>query len=175
MTQPLPQALLWQFDFVWRLAQYHLPKLTDEMCLWEPAPGSWTLRKGRDGLWRPDWSDKEPDPAPPATIGWITWQMLWWWQALIAAAAEGRPVRRELVFWPGSAPAAAARLEDLHRDWRTMLADVSGPDLEKPINWPWAEPRPLGLVIAWANAEPMKNVAEIGCLRHQFEAFRGRD
>jgi hypothetical protein len=51
---------------------------------------------------------------------------------------------------------------ELHK----LVAD----DLARPLAYPWPEPRPLRLALAWANAELMKNVAEIGCVRHLFEA-----
>src|SRR5215472_3006027 len=90
-------TLTWQFELAWKLAQHHLPKLTDEACLWEPAPGSWTVRKSVDGQWRPDWSDAEPDPAPPVTIAWLTWQMIWWWSsALTATFTHPLPARESI-------------------------------------------------------------------------------
>lgn len=163
-------ALRWQFGLAWRLAEYHLPHLTDEACLWEPAPGSWTVRQSADGQWRPDWADAEPDPAPPATIGWLTWHLIWWWSGLLAAVrGEGVP-SREQVFWPGTAAAIIARLQHLHAQWSDELQKLGPGDLNRPLAYPWPEPRPLRIAIAWANSELMKNVAEIGYVRHLFEA-----
>ena len=70
MDDPALDALRWQFEMTWRLAAEHvLPGLTDEMCLWTPAPGAWTVRRV-DGALIPDWADEEPDPPmalpPPA-------------------------------------------------------------------------------------------------------------
>ncbi len=51
------QTLQWQFRLTWRLAaEWNLRGLTDEACLWEPMPGSWTVRQAPDGSWRPDWA-----------------------------------------------------------------------------------------------------------------------
>lgn len=85
------ETLRWQFRLCWKLAEIHLPALTDESCLWEPARGSWSVRSSEHGDWRPDWAD----------------------------------------------------------------------------------PGPLRLTIAWATSELMKNIAEIGCVRHLFAAMRG--
>ncbi len=108
MAEQLLDTLRWQFRLTWQLAQYHLPQLTDDACLWEPAPGSWTVRQA-GGVWQPDWADAEPDPVLPVTIGWLAWHIIWWWSGLIAAVRD-----------------------------------------------------------AWANSELMKNIAEIGAVRHAF-------
>jgi hypothetical protein len=64
------------------------------------------------------------------------------------------------------------RLETLSTEWADTLSRLDDADLERPLAYPWPEARPLRLAIAWANAELMKNVAEIGCIRHLFEASR---
>lgn len=164
------EMLKWQFALVWKLASFHLPRLTDEACLFEPAPGSWTVRQSADGTWRPDWAEPEPDPAPPVTIGWITWHLIWWWSGLLAAMRNERPLARREVVWPGSAAATVQRLEALSREWSELLAALGESDLERPLAYPWQSPRPLRLALAWANSELMKNVAEIGYVRHLYAA-----
>jgi hypothetical protein len=62
--------LLWQFDLTWALSDLHLPALVEDdfspasgRCPhWEPASLCWTVRPDAAGVWRPDWSDTEPDP-----------------------------------------------------------------------------------------------------------------
>jgi hypothetical protein len=155
-------TLRWQFQLTWRLAaEVHLPALTDEACLWEPAPGSWTVRQSTDGKWRPDWSVPEPDPAPPTTIGW-----------LLAAICKDTPAAHHEVAWPGSADAVLGCLDTLSTEWTEVLSGLDDGDLERPLAYPWSEPRPLRIALAWANSELMKNIAEIGCIRHIFEASR---
>jgi hypothetical protein len=171
MTSEL-ETLRWQYGLTWRLAEVHLPALTDDACLWEPAPGSWTVRKGADGLWRPDWSDTEPEPPPTVTIGWLSWHLIWWWSSVLAAARNEPRVVRESVIWPGGADAVVRRLQGLHDDWSGVLNGLAVEDLERPIDYPWPQPRPLRLALAWANSELMKNVAEIGSVRLLFEASR---
>src|SRR2546423_13104150 len=99
---PLLDVLRWQFQLTWRLAEEHLPVLTDEMCLWEPAPHCWSVRRSPDGAWRADWADNEPDPLPAMSIGWITWHLIWWWSGLLATAQGGTPLPHDQVAWPGN-------------------------------------------------------------------------
>ncbi len=172
MTSGQIQTLRWQFGLTWKLAEWHLPHLTDEACLWEPSAGSWTVRRGSDGRWRPDWAEPEPDPAPAVTIGWLTWHITWWWSGALAAL-QNKPVPpRQEVFWPGSAGAVRQHLETLSAQWADETSRLADDDLDRPLAYPWRDPRPLSLALAWANSELMKNVAEIGYVRHLFEAFR---
>jgi len=166
-------TLQWQFQLTWRLASMHFPALTDEACFWQPAPGSWTVRQASDSSWRPDWSVPEPDPAPPTTIGWLTWHLLWWWGGLLAALRGEAPAAHGEVVWPGSADAVVQRLDGLAAQWADVLSALDEADLERLLAYPWPEARPLRLALAWANSELMKNVAEIGCVRHLYEARRG--
>lgn len=173
MTSSQLQTLSWQFRLTWKLAsEVHLPALTDEACLWEPAPGSWNVRHSADGLWRPDWVVPEPDPAPTVTIGWLTGHIVWWWSGLLAAIHDETPAAHDEVYWPGSAAAVRHRLETLATAWSEQLSELDDCDLDRPFAYPWQEPRPLRLALAWANSELMKNVAEIGYARHLFEASR---
>jgi hypothetical protein len=167
------QTLQWQFRMTWRLAaEMHLPALTDEACLWEPAPGCWTVRQSADGKWRPDWAEPEPDPAPPVTIGWLTWHLIWWWSGLLSAMRNETPAAHHEVTWPGSAEAVVRRLQSLSSEWEEVLSGLDEGDLERPISYPWTEPRPLRIALAWGNIELMKNIAEVGCIRHIFAASR---
>lgn len=156
--------LRWHFRIAWSLAEdVHLPCLTDELCLWCPAPSALTVRLDASGRWRPDWPDPEPDPAPPPSVGWLTWHLIWWWTEVSAVVAGERAAGREGVDWPGSAAAAVARIRALAHAW-TRLLD-SDPDLDAPVAYPWPDPRPARYTLAWVNAELMKNVAEIGAVR----------
>ncbi|MFC7405372.1 DinB family protein [Georgenia alba] len=161
---PAREALTWQFDMVWSLAQYHLPALTDEMCTWEPAPGAWTVRPTDDG-WVADWADEEPDPVPAVTIGWVCWHIAWWWSETVARARGEEPPGRTGVRYPGSADGVRAQLTALAEQWREILADLDDAALSRPSTFPWPDERPFATTIAWAHAELMKNVAEIGLLR----------
>lgn len=164
------ENLRWQFNLAWRLANVHLPHLTDEMCVWAPAANAWNVRRDAAGAWRADWADIEPDPAPPVTIGWLMWHWTWWFSGLVAAAQGRTAPAREIVTWPGSARASVAEIEALVADWSGFLERLGAADLDRSITHLWPEPRPLRQAIAWGNAELMKNVAEIGVVRHLYEA-----
>lgn len=155
----------------WKLAShYHLPAIDDAACLWSPAPGAYTVRRDSLDRWRADWNDAEPDQALPVTIGWVTWHILWWWDELLQRCLNQQPRKREDVLWPGSADAVRTRLERLSDEWGTFLAGLGDEDLDRPFAFPWSEERPLIYAVAWANVELMKNLAEIGAIRHQYIA-----
>ncbi|WP_309139132.1 DinB family protein [Nocardia cyriacigeorgica] len=159
--------LSWQFELTWALADYHLDALTEDDFLTEPGPLCWTVRQGTDGIWRPDWADTEPDPIPVPTIAWLTWHIDWWWSTAIDQLT-GRALRsRESVHWPGTGAAAVDRIRQLHTEWTSGLDALADADLAAPVAYPW--PADAGLtvahLVAWVNAELMKNVAEIGQLR----------
>ena len=167
-------TLRWQYALTWRLAGHHLPRLTDAGCLWEPAPHGWTVHQDADGQWRPDWSDAEPDPAPTTSIGWLTWHLTWWWSSATAAFDGVAPPAREAVFWPGSADAVRRTLNEIADGWKTRLTALPAPALERPVSYPWREPQPLTRMLAWANCELMKNIAEIGTIQRLYEATHRR-
>lgn len=167
------ETLRWQYTLTWKLASdYHLPQLTDDACLWEPSPVSWTVRRAPDGNWKADFATTEPAPVPTVTIGWSTWQIIWWWSGLIAAVRGETPRPPQEVFWPGNASAVREQLQQLDREWIAILASLTDADLERPLSYPWPDPQPLRLALAWANSELMKNVSEIGYARHLFEISR---
>jgi hypothetical protein len=144
------------------LLEYHLERLEPADLLWEPAPLCWTLRPGVDGAWTPDWADTEPDPVPVPTIGWVTWHLGWWWSVALDHA-HGRPPRdRADVVWPGDG--TVAWLRDLRAQWLEVLPEL---DLGTVAPFPWdRDPdHSVAHMVAWVNAELMKNVAEIGQLR----------
>ena len=160
-------VLRWQFQMAWSLgADVHLPALTDESCLWLPAPGAWTVRRNSLGGWSADWADQEPDPAPPVTIAWLTWHLIWWWRDLLSRSSGDGPINRDQAPWPGSAEAVRSALWNLHAEWQAHLDQLTDETLEQPFTFPWPRPRPFLYTVAWCNAELMKNVAEIGLLRH---------
>lgn len=166
------QTLQWQFELTMQVAQVHLPTLTDEAVLWEPTPYSWNVRRAEDGIWRPDFSEVEPTPLPTVTIGWLTWHIQWWWSGALVALQGQPPLSHEQVHWQGSAAAVVAQIESLAAQWREALANLTDDDLERPFTYPWQEPQPLRLALAWLNSELMKNVAELGYLRLLYEASK---
>ncbi|MFB8003226.1 DinB family protein [Nocardia sp. NPDC056000] len=158
-----------QFDIVWGLLDYHLERLVTDDFLWEPAQVVWTLRQDEHGHWVPDWADSEPDPIPVPTIGWISWHIGWWWSVTIDHLRHRSPRDRDDVRWPGPGPAVAEWLRELRLQWLEILDGCTEADLETPIGFPWQDDPAKSAIhtIAWANAELMKNAAELGQLRIQ--------
>jgi DinB superfamily len=167
--------LRWQFDLVWSLLELHLDALGEDDHVWEPAPGSWTVRRGDDGLWRADWVEPEPEPPPASTIAWVTWHIGWWWGETIDRLAGAAPPAREDVTWPGDGAAAVGRLRELRKRWIAVLAGLSDADLGRTAPFPWRDrpDRTVAHTVGWVNAELMKNTAEIGQLRMLRAALSG--
>jgi hypothetical protein len=173
LTDTMP-ILRWQFGIAWRLAdEVHLPRLTDEMCLWRPQPDSATVRQGRDAVWLADWTGTDSlDPCPP-TIAWLTWHVIWWWSNALAVFGGDQPVEPTQVSWPGSAESAVAELRSIAHEWRGAIEHAHEEALSEVRSFPWPDPRPLIYLVAWVNVELMKNVAEIGEVANMFANRRG--
>src|SRR5687768_4124843 len=77
-------ALAAQLDTSTEMLLDRLAGLTDEEYLWDPAPGSWSLRprehvktakaSGR-GSFVAEYEEETPDPAPMRTIAWLIWHL----------------------------------------------------------------------------------------------------
>lgn len=159
--------LRWQFDLTWSLLELHLEQLKPEDFLWEPATRCWTVRRGVDGMWVPDWQQPEPEPAPIPTIGWVTWHIGWWWTVTIDHAQERVPQDRPEIGWPGDGRATIEWLRGLRMEWLTVLDRLTDADLDLIAPFPWQDnsERTVAHMVGWVNSELMKNTAEIGQLR----------
>lgn len=166
-ADPRRDLLRRQFDLTWALFEYHLDRLTPEDFLWEPASLCWTVRRTLDDTWLPDWSDTEPDPVPVPTIAWLSWHIGWWWSVTLDHV-EGRPPRdRTAVDWPGPGKPTVEGLRALRTAWLTATDRLADPDLDAtaPFPWPNDPTYTVADMLAWVNAELMKNAAEIGQVR----------
>jgi hypothetical protein len=148
------ELLVRQFDLVWSLAELHLDALVEADFLWAPAELTWTVHRGDDGAWRPDFAELEPDPIPVPTIAWLTWHIDWWWSAALDRAEGRTPPDRAAVLWPGTGAAALTRIRELAVEWSALLTDLD----ESP-------PNTLAHLASWVNIELTKNIAEVGQLR----------
>ncbi|NEE09996.1 DinB family protein [Streptomyces sp. SID7499] len=167
MSASRTELLRRQFELTWALCEYHLERLEPEDFLWEPVAYCWTMRRGPDGTWVPDWADTEPDPVPVPTLGWVSWHLGWWWSVTLDHV-RGRPPRdREDIVWPGEGAPTVEWLRGLRTEWLEALDDLTDPDLDAAASFPLPDDPAYTVahMLAWANAELMKNVAEIGQLR----------
>ncbi|MEW2453811.1 DinB family protein [Streptomyces albus] len=156
-----------QFDLTWSLFEHHLERLAPGDLLWEPGPYCWTVRPGPDGTWVPDFAETEPDPVPVPTMGWVSWHLGWWWSVTLDHL-RGRPPRdRSEVVFPGDEAATAAWLRGLRTEWLSALEGLSEAEWEATAPFPWDNDpeHTVAHMVAWVNAELMKNVAEFGQLR----------
>ncbi|WP_314177976.1 DinB family protein [Streptomyces winkii] len=176
--EPAPRhsldLLRWQFDLTWSLFEYHLERLEPEDFLWEPTANRWTVHRADDGTWVPDWSESEPDPVPVPTIAWLSWHIGWWWSVAIDHAHGRQPRERSDISWPGAGKPAVEWLRGLREDWLTGLDRLTANDLAATAPFPWQnDPQhTVAHMVAWVNAELMKNAAEIGQLRLQRASTR---
>ncbi|MEU0895314.1 DinB family protein [Streptomyces massasporeus] len=167
MSASRTELLRRQFELTWSLFEYHLERLEPGDFLWEPAAYRWTMHRGPDGTWVPDWADTEPDPVPVPTLGWVSWHLGWWWSVTLDHA-RGRPPRdREDIVWPGEGAPTVEWLRGLRTEWLKVLDDLTDPDLDAAASFPVPDDPEYTVahMLAWVNAELMKNVAEIGQLR----------
>src|SRR6185437_3925694 len=159
-------TLLRQFDLAWKLTSYHLNGLSTAECLWRPAEVGLHVHRGQDGRWYGDWPDSEGYDIGPPSIAWITWHIGFWWSMVIDHSFGAGTLRREGIAWPGDADAVRSSLDTLHADWRGRVSRLTDAELCSPANTRWPlKDRPFADVIAWANVELAKNVAEIGYAR----------
>lgn len=157
-------VLIRQLGTAWSLAELHLSGLGDEEVLWEPARHGPRVHEV-DGRWVSDWPDDETYGAGVPTLAWLQWHIgMWWSIATDRAFGSGHLVRGSIP-WPGSADAARAWLTSLHHDWMHRIIELNDDDLDgRSATWPLSSGR-FGDVVAWVNAELMKNAAEMGLLR----------
>ncbi|MFF5883671.1 DinB family protein [Streptomyces sp. NPDC014603] len=170
-TEPSPtprlELLRGQFDLTWSLFEYHLERLEPEDFLWKPTAHCWTLHPTADGTWEPDFAETEPDPVPAPTIAWVSWHVGWWWSVALDHLQGREPRERTTVVWPGAGAPTVDWLRSLRTEWLTALDRLTEADLDAtaPFPWPSDPAHTVADMLAWANAELMKNVAEIGQLR----------
>ncbi len=110
----LLDTLRWQFRMTWSLGRDHwVPAIADEMYLWQQAPTAATITLV-DGRWAPDW-DEEPDPVPPATIGWLTWHIQWWWTSCDRRGTSGADPAERIDRVAGNGQRGAYRTHSARR------------------------------------------------------------
>ncbi len=162
-----------QFETAWKLTSYHLETLTDDECLWRPAPKGLHVQRDAAGLWHADWPESEGYDLGPPSIAWLTWHIDLWWSMAINHNFGDQSLARQNVTWAGSAEAAVARIQSRQSEWRTILAALSETNLHasERVRWPFKD-RAVGDLVAWVNIELTKNAAEIGYARFLYGARR---
>ena len=164
MTPDLKSVLLRQHEMAWALAGHHLDRLTTEACLWRPG-GETGLHvwQQEDGRWRADWPESEGYEIGPASLGWISWHMIFWWRMVLDQSFGDGRLTKEDVIWPGSADGVRAELSGLHARWMDAVTALDEAALAETAltRWPFRD-RPFADIVAWANTELTKSAAEMG-------------
>jgi hypothetical protein len=179
-------ALAAQLDTTTEILLYRVAGLTDAEYLWEPAPGSWSLRPreqvktakafGKGPLFA-EYEAPTPEPAPMRTIAWLMWHIC---ECCILRAdwtIGGRSLDTDDVECPPTAEAGLAQLRYGLSRWRAVFDEVAPEEYAQVgrSSYPHGlDPQlPLADILWWQNREVIHHGAEIAMLRDLY-AFSGR-
>lgn len=169
------EDIFFQLDMTWQLFQYHINGLGDEECYWCKTPQGLNVCKVGDD-WVPDWPDTEEYCIGPASIAWILWHILYWWQSTLSASFKGKKLAKEDVAWPGNIQVAIEKITECHDVWIEKLSSMMEAEFESTEKccWPFENENFVRLAL-WLNNEFMKNVAEIGAARFLYATVQDED
>jgi hypothetical protein len=177
--------LLEQLDYHWtHQLRPRLDGLTDDEYLWEPVPGSWSLRPRGQAITEmaagggdlvADFAFPEPSPAPVTTIAWrIGHLLVGVFGERNASHFGGPPVDYATKVWPPTAAEALAELDVEYARWRAGVAGLDAEALARPVGpaeGPFAD-HPYAELVLHINREVIHHGAEIALLRDLY-AHRG--
>jgi hypothetical protein len=166
-----------QWDYVAEQLLARLEGLTDEELLWEPAPGSWTVRKNDDGHTRPtsenSWWNPTADREPPRTIAWSIGH-LGSGSLIRADWLVGDHELLDVADWPVTASEAISFVRDGLASWRDGLDEMTDADLDTVGRSAFPhglDPQlPLLDIVWWVNKELLWHAAEIWFMRDLYAA-----
>lgn len=157
--------------YVWERTRARLAGLGDDEYVWEPAPGSWSLRERPGGRWRIDLVLPAPTPAPFTTIAWRIAHLIQCYgqrrNGVMLGVDDGTadlPWRERET---GTAGEALDALEGAHQRWVGVLSSLDDAALGAPIGavgGPYAEASRQGFVLHMID-EFVHHAAEIAMLR----------
>lgn len=184
-THELADQLDWHWQHQLRPG---LDGLTDAEYLWEPAPGSWSVRPRAeattamavgDGDVVVDFEHPAPEPPPITTIAWRI--------AHVAIAVLGEraanhfgaagSVEYATTRWPLDAAGGLALLDHHYGEWITGVRSLDPAGLARPCGpaeGPFAE-YPMAALVLHINREAIHHGAEIALLRDLYLRRSTRD
>jgi hypothetical protein len=158
-------------EYSWSRTWARVDGLTDEEYLWEPVPGCWTIRRGGDGVFHPDWA--AADPPPFTNIAWRMCHLIRCYgerrnRVWLGLPAEGGSDRFEVTApCPVTAAAALSSLAAAYSEWATVLEMLSEAALDErlgPVAGPFADSDKADFVLHMLD-EFIHHGAEIALLR----------
>lgn len=170
-----------QLDFHWHAqARPRLDGLTDEEYLWEPAPGTWNVRRREDpapqtvsvragaGDWLIDFGVPEPDPSPVTSIAWRFGHVV---VGVLGGRShshfDGPAADYESWAYPGTAGEALDQLDEAYATWSAGVRSLTPEQLTLPVGeaeGPWAA-EPMVVLVLHINREVIHHLAEVALLR----------
>jgi hypothetical protein len=167
-----------QLDFHYeRLFRPRVEGLSDVEYLWEPVPGSWSIRPrgtctsptpiGAGDLQR-DGAPDDPDPAPVTTIAWRIAHLTVECLSMRTMNHFGGPTAHwETWEHTASADQALAQLDAAYEAWSAGVESLGEEGLGRPVGpaeGPWAD-APYADLVLHINRELIHHGAEICLLR----------
>lgn len=167
----LPELSL---DYYYQRLRRRLEGLTDREYLWEPVPGSWSVRPAGDGRHR---IQREEDPSDPPPLTNIAWRMCHIGDLLREERnwhSFGRkPEFRDAdIDHPVTATGGIAYIESSYEAWTRLVASLSEDDVWAPNGpefGPWADTPKLSLIVHILD-EFVHHAAEVALLRDLYRA-----
>jgi hypothetical protein len=162
-----------------------VPALTDVEYLWEPVPGSWSVRRRSDGPgaaailvgageWGRDGGRPHPYPPPITTIAWRMHHLT---EMLLGRAdwtIGSHTFEEARMVVAGDAASGTAGLQRGLDGWRDALvaADEAALDTVGHSTYPdGSDPETAFIeIVWWVNQEVLHHGAEIGLLRDLYRA-----
>jgi len=170
--------LIDQYDTSYAMFRERLNGLTDAEYFWEPAPGSWSVRRRAaattsglmgKGEWVMEREGGEPQAAPFTTIAWRLCHLVFGQMLRCDYTFGAKALDMNEIEFPGTATAALTFLEQSHTAWRAGLAGLTDSDLDVIglSSYPYGlDPQiPFGALLWWTNREIIHHGGEIGALR----------
>jgi DinB family protein len=178
MTRGWNARLRDQLDFHYReMVRPRLEGLTDEEYLWEPVPGSWSIRPRAEATSADaagggdlvlDYAWPEPEPAPVTTIAWRLGHVIRGCLAFRTATHFGGPAADyETWIYAATADEALAQLDTAYDAWQAGVESLGEEGLARPVGpaeGHFAE-APYADLVLHINRELIHHGAEICLLR----------
>jgi hypothetical protein len=174
----IKRDLLRTADFAYQRLHGRLRGLTDEEYLWEPAPGSWSIRTSGE-RWVADGSPIPVKPAPLTTIAWRLDHLVFVLEGERNATWLGAEPQGTLGR-DGAAPTAAAAIDQLERAYDLFTRNVGAADaagLTTPmgeIAGPYAGDTRAAFVLHELD-ELIHHASEIAAMRDLYRALQAAD